>query len=680
VQIGRVVTKTQPNASGLPQAPQAPTPWTRREWACAALLVLAVLAAYHPVWHAGFVWDDDAHLMRPDMRSLHGLWRIWADPSATQQYYPVLYSAFWIEHRLWGDAATWYHLANIALHCAVACLFFRFLTRISVPGAFLGAALFALHPVNVETVAWVSEQKNTLSAVFYFASALAYLRFDSGRVPRWHAAALLMFFVALLSKSVTATLPAALLVILWWKRGSISPKRDIAPLLPFFVLGASMGAVTAYLERTHVGASGAAFELSPAARILVAGRALWFYLGKIAWPSGLTFIYPRWTIDPSSAVQWLFPAGGLVLVFLFWLQRNRTRSPLAIALLFAGTLFPALGFVNLFPFLYSYVADHFQYLAMAAVVAGVSAAATLGTRRLGPAPLSLARVGCGLVVAALGLMTWRQCHAYEDTETLWRATISNNPESWMAYNNLAVEYLKDGRLDEAAADVAAGLRLNPDNPAAHATLGETLDRQGHPDRALAEFNRALELDPYNAAAHTNLADTLEQLGRTDEAMAHFNAALEVAPESAKAMSGLGEAYLRRGNMDLAIAELGRSLAADPGDASVHANLGTALMMKDHVDQATVQYEVAVGLDPRLLVAQYNLGNALIQSGNFKAASDHLMAALAISPRFGPADTSLGYALLKLGRTDEALAYLRQALEIDPKDARAKGYLLGAGVR
>ncbi len=674
------MTKPQTSAGALSKASQAPTPWTSREWACAAFLIVAVLAAYHPVWHAGFVWDDDAHLMRPDMRSLHGLWRIWADPSATQQYYPVLYSAFWIEHHLWGDGSTWYHLANIALHCGAACLFFRVLTRISVPGAFLGAALFALHPVNVETVAWVSEQKNTLSAVFYFAAALAYLRFDSSRAPRWHAAALLLFFLALLSKSVTATLPPALLVVLWWRRGSISLKRDVAPMLPFLALGAAMGAVTAYLERTHVGASGAAFELSPAARILVAGRALWFYLGKITWPSGLTFIYPRWTVDPSSGAQWLFPAGALALLVLFWLQRNKTRSPLAVALLFAGTLFPALGFVNLFPFLYSYVADHFQYLAMAAVVAGAAAAATLGMSRLGDAALAIARVGCGLVVAVLGLMTWRQCHAYEDTETLWRATIARNPDCWMAYNNLAVEYLKDGRLDDAAADVAAGLRLNPGNPAAHATLGETLDRQGHPDQALAEFNRALELDPYNAAAHTNLADTLLQLGRRDEAMAHFNAALEVAPESAKAMSGLGEAYLRGGNVDQAITELGRSLAADPGDASVHANLGTALMMKDHVDQATVQYEIAVGLNPRLLVAQYNLGNALIQSGNFKAASDHLTTALAISPNFGPANTSLGYALLKLGRTDEGLVYLRRALEIDPKDARAQGYLSGAGAR
>ena len=680
MQIGQVVTQPPTSAGDVPRTHLGPIPWTSREWACAAFIVAAVFAAYQPVWHAGFVWDDDAHLMRPDMRSLHGLWRIWADPSATQQYYPVLYTAFWIEHHLWGDAATWYHVANIALHCAAVCLLLRVLTRLSVPGACLGAALFALHPVNVETVAWVSEQKNTLSAVFYFAAALAYLRFDSSRVPRWHAAALLLFFLALLSKSVTATLPAAILVLVWWRRGSISPKRDIAPLLPFLALGAAMGAVTAHLERTHVGASGAAFELSPASRILVAGRALWFYLGKLAWPSGLTFIYPRWIIDPSSAAQWLYPAGAVVLVLLLWILRRRTRSPLAAALLFAGTLFPALGFVNLFPFLYSYVADHFQYLAMVAVVAGVAAAATLGMKRLTRAPLALARVICGTVVAVLGLLTWRQCHAYEDTETLWRATIGNNPGCWMAYNNLAVEYLKDDRLDDAAANVAAGLRLKPDNPAAHATLGETLARQGHPQAALEEFKRALELDPYNAPAQTNLADTLLQLGRTDEAMAHFNAALEVAPESAKAMSGLGEAYLRAGNAEEAIAELGRSLAADPGDASVHANLGTALMMKDRVDQATVQYEIAVGLDPRLLVAQYNLGNALIQSGNFKSAADHLVIALAISPDFGPAHSSLGLALLRLGKTDDAVTHLRRALELDPKDTRAQSYLAGAGIR
>ncbi|HZZ20272.1 MAG TPA: tetratricopeptide repeat protein, partial [Opitutaceae bacterium] len=510
---------------------------------------------------------------------------------------------------------------------------------------------------------------NTLSAVFYILAALAYLRFDRERTARWHAAALLLFTFALLSKSVTATLPAALLVLVWWRRARISAKRDLAPLLPFLALGAIMGFVTAHLERVHVGASGSSFELGPAGRLLVAGRALWFYLAKIVWPADLTFIYPRWTLDASSPAQWFFPVSALVVLACFWFVRGRTRAPLAAGLLFAGTLFPALGFVNLFPFLYSFVADHFQYLAMAMVAAAAAAAASSAGRMAG-----ISRLVCFGVTLLLGLLTWRQCRAYESSESLWRATIERNPVCWMAFNNLAVDDLKADRVDAAIAHVTEGLRLKPDNAAAHATLGEAMGRQGRPLPALREYERALELEPYNAAAHTNLADTLLGLGRIDESMAHFRSALEVNPESAKAMSGLGEAYLRRGDTDLAIEELGRSLGADPADASVHANLGTALMIKGRTQEATVQYEVGVGLDPALLVAQYNLGNALIQSGNFSSAAVHLSKALAISPDFQPAHASLGYALLKEGKSEQALSHLRRALELDPADPRAKGYL------
>ena len=332
----------------------------RDEWLPGLLLIAATFIAYQPVWHAGFVWDDDAHVTRPILRSLHGLWRIWFEPGATQQFYPFLYSAFWVEHRWWGDSAAGYHLANVALHAAVACLLHRVLRRLAVPGAFLAAAVFALHPVCVESVAWISEQKNTLSAVFYLSAALAYLRFDRERKAGWFAAGLGLFALAVLSKSVTATLPAALLVVFWWKRGQLSWKRDGLPLVPWFVLGAGAGAMTAWMERTHVGASGAAYALGGAERFLVAGRAVWFYLAKIFWPVDLVFVYPHWTVDVRELWQAVFPATALAAVAALFALRKRFRGPLATALLFGGTLFPALGFINVFPFLYSYVADHFQ--------------------------------------------------------------------------------------------------------------------------------------------------------------------------------------------------------------------------------------------------------------------------------------------------------------------------------
>jgi protein O-mannosyl-transferase len=641
------------------------------------VLLGAVAVAYYPAMSAGFIWDDNAHVVRPDLRSLHGLVRIWTQPGATQQYYPVLYSAFWLEHLAWGDMPAPYHLANIALHATAACLLFRVLGRLAVPGAFLGAAVFALHPVNVETVAWVSEQKNTLSAAFYFSAALAYLRFDGGRRRGWFAAATVLFVLALLSKSVTATLPAALLVVIWWKRGRLSLKGDVAPLSLWLLLGASMGCVTAWFERTHVGASGAPFDLGIAGRILVAGRALWFYLAKIFWPTNLTFIYPRWHIDPASAVQYLAPVSAAALLVCLWSIRRRTRAPLAAALLFAGTLFPALGFVNLFPFLYSYVADHFQYLAMATIAVAASAGASVVVRLWGPGAAAPGRLASVALLGALATLTWRQCAMYSNSESIWRATLLRNPDCWMAYNNLAVDLLGEGKVDEAVVAVEAGLRLEPENAAAHATLGEAYSRQGRADQAASEFNKALVLEPFNAAAHINLADVLLEAGHIDEAEAHFRAALEIVPYSGKAKSGLGEVYMRQGNSDKAIDELGKALDDDPSDVAAHSNLGTALMMKGRTEEATVQYQLAVGLDPRLLVAQYNLGNALLQSGFPEKAVGHLRAALEVSPDMGMVHDSLGYALFKSGHPDEAISHFRRALEIDPGDSRAKGYLAEA---
>src|SRR6185312_9465318 len=227
-----------------------------------------------------------------------GLGQIWTRPGATQQYYPVVHSAFWLEHRLWGDATLGYHLLNVLLHVTAACLLAAVLRKLAVPGAWLAAFLFALHPVAVESAAWISEQKNTLSTVFYLLAALAYLRFDARRTAGAYALGLLCFLLALFTKSVTATLPAALLLVLWWKRGRLEGRRDVRPLLPWLAAGLAAGAFTAWVERHFVGAQGPAYVLDLPQRCALSGRIIWFYLGKLAWPARLTFIYPHWTIDP----------------------------------------------------------------------------------------------------------------------------------------------------------------------------------------------------------------------------------------------------------------------------------------------------------------------------------------------------------------------------------------------
>jgi hypothetical protein len=309
----------------------------RRNWLPALLLMALTIMAYQPAWHAGIIWDDDDYITPLKLRSLNGLARIWTQPGATHQYYPLVHTVFWVEHKLCGDATTEYHWVNILLHASSALLVAKILRRLKIPGAWLAAALFALHPVEVESVAWITELKNTLSGLFYLSATLVYLGFDRKRSWENYALALGLFILGLLCKTVIATLPAALLVVLWWQRGKLSWKRDVLALTPFFIAGLGAGLFTAWMERKFVGAAGAEFDFSLLQRILIAGRDIWFYLAKLCWPVNLAFIYHRWNVSQGVWWQYLFPAAALLLLaLLYW---RRWRGPLAGLLFFVGTFF-----------------------------------------------------------------------------------------------------------------------------------------------------------------------------------------------------------------------------------------------------------------------------------------------------------------------------------------------------
>ena len=380
------------------------------------------------------------------LRSLGGLRDIWFKLGATQQYYPLLHSAFWAEAQLWGDYVLGYHLANVVLHVIAACLVVTVCQRLEIKGAWLAGAIFALHPVNVESVAWISEQKNTLSLMFYLLAALAYLRFDAARKPRDYAIASALFACALLTKTVTASLPAALLVVFWWKRGSIKWRRDVLPLVPWFVVAAGSGLFTAWVERHLIGAEGSEYNLDVLQRVLLAGRVIWFYFDKLLWPTDLIFTYPHWTVDAKVAWQYVFDIGLLALAGWFWTLRSRTRAPLAALLFFTGSLFPVLGFLDIYPFRYSYVADHFAYLASLGVIVPLSAAATSALEQISTsawmrraqaasggmvtprAKLGALASGATLIVLLmLALLSNLQSRMYVDARTLYRTTLERNP-------------------------------------------------------------------------------------------------------------------------------------------------------------------------------------------------------------------------------------------------------------
>jgi Flp pilus assembly protein TadD len=559
-----------------------------RLWAL-AVLVAGTLVAYAPALSSGFIWDDDFYVTKNEtLQDLHGLRRIWTEPTSIPQYYPLVHTTFWVEHRLWGLRPAGYHLVNVLLHAANACLLGILLARLQVPGAWLAAALFALHPVQVESVAWVTERKNVLSGFFYLLSLLAYLRY---RCPRedtapeearpwcWYALALTLFLCALLSKTVTATLPVVALVILWWQ-GARPRVRDALNLLPFFALGLGMGLMTALWEQRFVGAEGALFGLSPGDRLVIAGRAPWFYFGKLLWPQNLVFIYPRWSIDAGAWTSYLPWLATAALLLVLWSKRGSWgRGLLAAALVFGCTIFPALGFFNFYPMRYSFVADHFQYLASSAVLAAFAAlwtvAAGKAARRMGngghggraPGSAILIHAVPAATVLALGLLTWHQTHMYKDLRTLWEETVRRNPDAAMAYDNLGSEEMRRGDLEAARTAYRRSVRLAPEQAIelpggrpmqdktatsldrvllpgtadAERLFAEGMTLVGHGRTAEAEekFREVVRLNPRKHVAWNNLGNVLRELGRREEAMAAYRKALEIAGDYGDAYYNLG---------------------------------------------------------------------------------------------------------------------------------------------
>lgn len=542
----------------------------------AAAIYLLVFITYYPAIHGEFIWDDDGHVTTAQLSSLDGLRRIWFELGATQQYYPLLHSAFWVQYHLWGDSATsspGYHVVNILMHGTAACLFGLVLRRLKIPGATLAAFVFALHPVCVESVAWITELKNTLSTSFYLCAVLAYLRFDEQRKPVHYLIATGLFAAALMSKTVTASLPGAMLVILWWRRGALSIKRDVLPLIPWFVLGAIGGLFTAWVERELIGAKGTPFELSIIQRILLAGRVIWFYLGKLFWPTDLIFVYPRWTIDPHAWWQWLFPIGVVVLLATAWLFRKQTRAPLAALLFFVGSLLPVLGFFNVYPFIFSYVADHFQYLASMGIITLVCGAVATKIPKVPVDRRIFARAGAIVLVMLLAILSWRQSQTYRDIETLYVTTIQRNPQAWLAYQNLAGVLIQEERYDEAKGYLMTALRIKPDLGDAHLNLGTIFQKENRLPEAVDQWQQAIAQDPQSKDAYVNLAllraTTLDpQLRNPTQAVDLAKHAVMLSNETdAQALAVLGAAFAESGQFADAItaAEKAEKLARDAGN-------------------------------------------------------------------------------------------------------------------
>jgi len=653
------------------------------DWLWSLVLVVLVVATYQPVWHAGFIWDDDFHVTaNPCIVGPLGLREIWT--TSAGRLFPLTFTTFWFEHALWGLAPVPYHLVNVAQHAACAVALWQVLRAMRVPGAWLGAALWALHPVQVDSVAWISELKNTQSTLFYLLTILFFARWlKTGEGPaldrRNYVLTLLCAVLALLSKTSTLVLPAVLLLCAWWMEKKGDWRRWLRVLLPLVLLGIAAGLWTVWPRAEETAAlSAPQFVRSWPQRWAGAGDAVWFYLGKLLWPHPLMAIYPRWQIDAGQPTEYLPLVGAVVVTVILWFKRRSKLRPVFAAwIYFLITLAPFLGLLEQSFWRYSLVEDHLQYLAamgpLALAGAGLAKVTDfLPSQRRGLAPA----LAAGLL-ATLALLSCARAGVYESEETLWTDNLKKNPQCWLGYYNLGVFLVHQGQPGRAAVDLQKALDLNPDLPEAQNNLGGALVQMGDLDEAIVHYQQALALVPDDVGAHYNLGGVYYQKGRVDEAIAEFQKALALNPHFAEARDNLGAALLKQGRLDEAIAEDQKGLELDPHFPEAHNNLGKALMQKGRGDEAVDQYLQALALNPNFTEAHYNLGNAWLQKRQFAEAIAQYQQALALDPNSAKAHNNLGIALSQSGQLDAGMAEFKEAVRLKPDYADAQQNLARA---
>ena len=657
----------------------AETSYSRQDALGFLALGLLVVVPYLPamLW-GGFVWDDSIFINADPVREVSGLWQIWFAPSAIEgegHYWPLVYTTFWLEHKLWGYAPTGYHIVNVLLHLANTLLVWHLVRRLAMPGAWMVAAVFAVHPLHVESVAWVIERKDVLSGLFYLMAVLAWMRFVEKPRSRWYVWSLALYAAALLSKSIAITLPVALLIWHWWKQEHVT-STDLLRLVPFCMVGlvitVSDLSFAGILDDKSLG-----YSLTE--RTLIAARALWFYAGKLLWPSGLAVTYPLWDIRVGDPLAWTYLIAAVAVVVALWHFRPQIgRGPLAGALFFAVTLSPVLGFVDYGYMQYAFVADRFQYLAGIGVMAVVIGSAAYGVGRL---PDLYKKGGLGVaavVLVVLGVLTWRQASIWKDDETLNRHIITFNPQARDAYLRLGRALYKQARYEEALEAARTAVEQRPDFAPARVNLGLTLNELGRFGEAEIHLRRAIALDPQAQDAHLNLGSVLYKQGQYEEALEVARVAVEQAPNFFKAHINLGAVLSELDRFEEAETHLRRALALNPQDTDLSqklaAKLAEVLMPQGHYAEAIDALAEAVALAPassQVAELHFLMGMAAQDDGQAEAAK-YYMSAFEIDPHHAKAIRRLAHLRLEQQHYDEALELFQRLIDIDPSDAVAYG--------
>ena len=544
------------------------------DWLWGLVLFWAILVAYTPVYGAGYIWDDDSVVTaNATIIGPLGLKEIWTTSAA--DICPLTLTTFWIEYHLWGLTPLPFHLVNVFMHACVALLLWRVLLSLRVPGAWLGAALWALHPVQTESVAWITELKNTQSGIFFLLSILFFVKMLKGGAKENlnYALTLLFAVLAMASKTSTVILPVVLGLCAWWVQGRWD-WRVLAKTAPIYLMSLVAGLLSIWTQQYQlVTFSDVPDTRNLGQRLATAGDAVWFYLGKLLWPQDLITVYPRWIIDAGAVISYLPLLAVFVLLAVLWVPRGSwSRNGFFVFAYFLVALFPALGFFNNTFSQFSYVADHFQYLASMGPLAFAGAGIVWGTEKIRSGkPWLLPGIASGLLLL-LGTLTWSQAWIYQDQATLWTYTLARNPNCWVAYNDLGDIFYQKGDYDSAIANYQRTLEIFPTYAVAENNIGYNLAAKGDLKGAEEAYKKALGFNSTIEVIHKNLGDIYVRTNRLDEALAEYEKAREINPSYGEIYNDIGVAFANKGNLNEAVAHFQEALRLHPGLKSAANNL------------------------------------------------------------------------------------------------------------
>ncbi len=654
------------------------------------VLVLAVLAVFGQTAGFEFVDYDDGLYVYENPVVAKGLTLNGAAWALTYggigHWHPLTWLTHMADCQVYGLWAGGHHLTNVALHAAAAVLLLlalREMTGSLWRSAFV-AGVFAIHPLRVESVAWIAERKDVLSGVFFMLALWAYARY-AGRPSRWrYAAVALAYALGLLCKNTLVTLPFVLLLLDWWplhrvKLDEAAGGKVMAPFwglvkekIPLFLLSVGSCVATALVPE-KVPDTG---RLPFVDRIGNALVSYGVYLRQMVFPARLATPY----VNPPGGLPFWEVALAFVLLAAISISvvACRKRRPYLLVgwLWYLGMLVPTIGIIQIS--FYSH-ADRYTYLP--GIGLAMAGAWLVGDCSLGWKHRRAVLGGLtAAVTGALMVCAWKQTSYWKNSETLWAHTLACTTGNFYAHLNLGAELLKKGKVDEAIDFYQKGLQTDPDNAGSHYNLGTALLQKGKVDEAISHFQRALEIKSDNAEVHCILGNALRQKGNVNEAITQYQEALRINPRYAAAHVSLGIALVQNGRVDEAMVHCQKALEINANDADAHYNLGTALLQKGRVDEAMVHYQRALQINPDYMDAHINLGNILLQQGMVDDAITHFQQALQIKPDNAKAQNNLGNAFLKKGSMSEAIAHFQMALQLEPADPGIQnnlGWLLAA---